>query len=1087
MRISFVLGPAGSGKTFRCLHEIRSELVAAPEGPPLIFLAPKQSTYQLERQLLDHGLLGYSRLQIVSFERFARFIFQQSGSPVPKFLSEQGRTMVLRALLTGVGDQLSIFRGAARRLGFAEEVSRQIREFQNHGLTPAALRKIAAQVKNGHSARDKLIDLALVFDRYNDWLSAQELEDGDALLAAAADLLESDRGKKNEFAGIWFDGFAQLTPQELNLLVGALRFTSRATLAFCVDAAADASSSISANHLVSHTVARCRNHIEQKYGSDVLRVDSLQRDPRTSRFSQCAALQHLERSWQSTNRFEQASEAVRVVQANDPEAEAIFVAREIIRHVRNGGRYREVALLLRDLQNDYSHVLRRVFRRYEIPHFMDHRESVAHHPQAELTRGALRSIAYNFRHDDWFATLKCGLLRAPAEELDELENEALARGWQGSVWRTGFKLPDHLASLERRLNRLRERLVEPFLAFGNSLGLHPRTEELASAIQYLWSTLKVQQQLESWSQEDAPATIHATVWEQMGTWLEDLKLAFRGQQMPLVHWLPIIEAGLKNLTVGVVPPVLDQVLIGTVDRSRNPDLKALYILGLNERIFPAAPKAERLITDDDREVLCETGCIIGDTPASRLATEHFYGYIACTRPRERLILSFARTSLDGAQLNPSRFISHVMRLFPALKVELADLPESTAAILHRSELAPLGLNHRIEEALFPINQEETLDPILAQRIFGPQLHLSVSSLERFAACPFKFFLEQGLKVRERKEFLLDVREQGSYQHDVLAKFHEELKQQGLKWRDLSPEQARSRVARIVDQLIPTFGEGLLTSSEQNRFTAEHYKSTLQDLIAVLVGWFSTNHFDPEVVEFGFGKDSPVPGWTVDLGNGFAVVLHGRVDRVDLYRLSESEALCVVMDYKSGLRKPNRTLLHHGIQQQLPAYLLMMTRVKEVAAHFQVQSISPAGCFLLPLKGRQAAKRNRREALHDSAEFKKQSYTHEGIFDVRHLEHFDSTPPPATSRQFNHRLKKSGDPYSNSFNALATADFHAILHRTEELIRETGQRIYQGDIAIHPFKLGSQTACLQCDYQSVCRFDPWSQKYRVLNDPEKSGA
>src|SRR5690606_1309481 len=105
------------------------------------------------------------------------------------------------------------------------------------------------------------------------------------------------------------------------------------------------------------------------------------------------------------------------------------------------------------------------------------------------------------------------------------------------------------------------------------------------------------------------------------------------QQMSLAHWLPIIDAGLKNLTIGVVPPVLDQVLIGTVDRSRNPDLKALYVLGMNERIFPAAPRAERLITDDDRQALCDTGCIIGDTPASRLATEHFYGYIACTRPR----------------------------------------------------------------------------------------------------------------------------------------------------------------------------------------------------------------------------------------------------------------------------------------------------------------------------------------------------------------------------------------------------------------------------------------------------------------------
>src|SRR6186997_417269 len=143
VQFSFLLGPAGTGKTFRCLHEIRNELLSHPEGPALIFLAPKQSTYQLERQLLEFGeLSGYSRLQVLSFERLARFVFSELREPVPSFLSEQGRTMVLRALLSKCGDQLTIFRNAARHAGFAEELSGQIREFQNHGLSPDSVRKL---------------------------------------------------------------------------------------------------------------------------------------------------------------------------------------------------------------------------------------------------------------------------------------------------------------------------------------------------------------------------------------------------------------------------------------------------------------------------------------------------------------------------------------------------------------------------------------------------------------------------------------------------------------------------------------------------------------------------------------------------------------------------------------------------------------------------------------------------------------------------------------------------------------------------------------------------------------------------------
>src|SRR5438309_9220309 len=99
MQARFLLGPAGSGKTHRCLSEIRAELLKSPEGSPLVLLAPKQATFQLERQLLDHSswsehlaeakggapgipprpvqLHGYTRLQILSFERLAGFVLAE--------------------------------------------------------------------------------------------------------------------------------------------------------------------------------------------------------------------------------------------------------------------------------------------------------------------------------------------------------------------------------------------------------------------------------------------------------------------------------------------------------------------------------------------------------------------------------------------------------------------------------------------------------------------------------------------------------------------------------------------------------------------------------------------------------------------------------------------------------------------------------------------------------------------------------------------------------------------------------------------------------------------------------------------------
>jgi ATP-dependent helicase/nuclease subunit B len=1088
VQFSFLLGPAGTGKTFRCLNEIRNELRSHPEGPPLIFLAPKQSTYQLERQLLEgDGLSGYSRLQVLSFERLARFIFSELRQPVPTFLSEQGRTMVLRALLSQCGHELTIFRKAAHHSGFAEELSGQIREFQNHGLTPAGVRKLASQARPNARLVEKLSDLALLYENYLNWLEAQALEDGDALLTAATDLLVP--GAPLRIGSLWFDGFAQVTPQELQLLTGILRFTRRATLAFCLEEEQRPHSPVSPWFLVSQTYHRCRSAIEQRHGRENIRLEFLPRRPQTSRFANSAALRHLEKHWNAPEPFATAADGIRLVEAADPESEAVFAAREILKFVRAGGRYHETALLLRSFENDYPYLLRRVFRRYGIPFFLDHREGVAHHPVAELTRGALRTIAFHWKHQDWFGTLKCGLTHLTADELDRLENEALARGWTGKEWLEGFQVPRD-KPLEVFLNDLRLRAIAPLTKLERVLGPRPDARALAAGIRGLWEDWTVQTQLESWAREEPGSALHATVWDQMNSWLDDLVLAFSGQPLALAAWLPILEAGLRNLTVGVIPPVLDQVLIGSVDRSRNPDLKVLFVLGLNERVFPLTPARDSLLAEEDRSALLDLGCTLSEIPNQRAAAEQFYGYIACTRPRERLILTAARTAMDGTQLNGSRFLTQLKRLFPKLEFESVRAPEIPDEIVSRSEFGALGIPLPGESERPPLaapNQHESLDAELALRLYGPELEIAVSSLERFAACPFQFFVRHGLGVAERDEFHLDIREQGSFQHEVLAQFHQEVAAEGLKWRDLTAAGARERIGRIADRLTKSFKNGLLTASEQNLYTADTYKKSLQDFIAVVIDWFQTNRFDPERAEFAFGQDSPLPGWRLGLANGRSLVLHGRLDRIDLYRASETEAACIIIDYKSGLHKPDRTLLHHGVQQQLPAYLLAMTRVPEIAAHFGFEKLSAAGGFLLPLTARYERAPTRRDVLGDSGDGRRSGYQHGGIFNVAHLEHLDSSAPAAKSGQFDFRLKKDGSPTANSFSALPADRFRSVLQRSEELMRAFGERIYSGDISIHPFKKGAETACRKCHFQSICRFDVWTQKFHVLRAPENAAS
>ena len=1162
VQVCFLLGPAGSGKTFRCLAEIRQALHKSPEGPPLVLLAPKQATFQLERQLLANGApQGYTRLDIFSFERLARFVLDARGVPMPSgLLAEEGRVMVLRALLLRHESELKLFRQSARRPGFAQQLSQLLGELQQHQFTPAKLRSLFRRTGLRHELQDKLHDLALLLDTYTHWLIEHELQDTNCLLDVATETLRSafdSRPSPLDFQSLWLDGFAEMTPQELDLLAAVVPFCGRATLAFCLENEPEAETSwLSIWSPVGKTFQQCRQRIANLPDCKI-ETELLKRDRKQNRFTDTPVLQRLEARWQSgagvppaKTRADEtpALHSIRIAVCSNPDAEAARAAREIRRFVRGSGRFRDAAVLVRNLDG-YHKPLTRVFRRYGIPFFLDRRESVAHHPLAELTRSALRTVTFDWPHDDWFAALKAGFSFADEAEtplracgVDRLENEALARGWHGAKWREPLQIVEN-PELSKSLERLREIILPPFQNFAVQLARwknKPNGGQLTNALRELWNELGVEKTLEQWNLagsesstlDPRSSSIHLTVWEQMNTWLDNVALAFSDEALPLREWLPILEAGLANLTVGVIPPALDQVLIGAIDRARNPDLKLALVLGVNESIFPAAPAAPTILTDADRDELSQRAGAPGPDLRERLARERYLGYIACTRASEKLIVTFSRHDADGKTLNPSPFIGHLRRIFPGLEIEESSGEIKLADAEHVSEIAPMlveiqakGENRsktplpvplcadhplpaqrgegrgegRVENwdellklpivaslaeslrALREPDSTESLSPALAEKLFGPTLHSSVSRLEEFAACPFRFFVHSGLRAEERKVFELDAREQGSFQHEVLKMFHEQLSAENKCWRDITPPDARERVGKIAAVLALNYRDGLLHTGEQSRFTARVLAESLQDFVETLVTWMRGQYeFDPAVaeLEFGFGAGG-APAWEIDLGEGHKLTLRGRIDRIDLCRETGDRALCVVMDYKSGRKKLDKVLVGHGVQLQLLAYLAAVRHWPDPHALFGVQQLIPTGVFYVNLRGQYESGGTRDEALADADDARKRAYRHTGRFDATALPKLDSAK---AADQFNYRLNKDGSLRSNSVEALPRAEFEKLLDRVETQLREMGRAIFSGAAQVDPYRKGHETPCDFCDYRAACRIDPWTHRYRVLRPP-----
>lgn len=1147
METRFILGAAGTGKTHRCLSEIRSALQESAEGRPLLFLAPKQATFQLERQLLSQPgtLAGYTRLQILSFDRLAQFVLTQMAPKKPALLNDQGRVMVLRAILGENQNQLQVFRSTARLPGFAQQLSKLLSEFQQSQITPGQISHLSQRRGLRPDLSAKLQDVSLVYAAYLSWLADRHLQDEHRLIDLAADQLrafaQSPPAPQNSqlpgrIAGVWLDGFAEMTAQELNLLSALLPLAEQATLAFCLDQMPSSDLHwLSSWSVIARTFRRCHQQLSSLPGV-VVQIEVLPRLPGQGRFAHNPFLYHLERHWAEpiapshsgqdlaaantssiTNPVFTAPlpDSLRIIACPTQEAEAVFAARQILQHVKAGSRFRDIAVLVRSL-DPYHSVLSRIFQQYQIPFFLDRRESVAHHPLAELTRFALRTIAFGWKQDDWFATLKTGLMPVADPEIDFLENEARARGWEGAIWLSPF--PEDIAP---SLESTRARVVRPLLALSARLarpsdnpvettgsdGPSPRFEptgpQLSSALRELWTLLDVPSQLAAWSLQshlsNLPEGLHSTVWDEMNVWLDNLALAFASVHLPLPEWFPILETGLSSLTVGIIPPALDQVLIGAVDRSRNPDLQLVIVLGLNETVFPAPIPPPPILSDTDRLELESNSVALGPTRKQRLGHERFLAYIACTRSAEKLILTHALANNTGNPLNPSPFISHLQHRFPSLQTEHFQYPPHWRQSEHLSELLPALLANETLPAPDPELQALTdlpsispvvdrwrhlqsalkvsrLPPVIAQQLYGKELSSSISALEHFAACPFRFFIHAGLRAKERKKFEVDPRAKGSFQHAVLQQFHASVQSEGKRWRDLSSREASDRIAQIGHQLLATFQDGLFASSESSQFQGVLLIESLQSLIATLIGWMPQYQFDPTVVELGFGfPNSFLPAWRIPLAAGQALLLRGWIDRVDLCRPNPNspETLAVVLDYKSSGRKLDPIKLNHGLDLQLLCYLAALKATSTQTDW--AGSLIPVGVFYVNLRGDWGRASSRNELGNPA----RNPYQHAGRFNFEYLKFLDNRSH-TQGTQFKYKINQDGQPALRGNDALNPAHFDQLLVHIEQVLQQFGNRIYAGEISISPFRKKTETACQTCDFKPVCRFDDWLQPYRVLN-------
>ncbi len=1125
MAVQFILGRSGTGKTSYCIKAIVNALTE-PGEQQLILLVPEQATYQAERAILgDERIAGYNRLNVLSFDRL-QFLLSGKNTARPA-ISRIGRQMIVHRILRDNKSKLKIFDSSASRPGLAQQMAQTIAELHRYAKTPDDISQLLGELaknERNNLAVLKFNDIGLILEEYLKFIETDYLDTDIQLIRACKAVSSSTlaRGAK-----LWVDGFAGFTGAELEVLTELLKVVADAQIAFCLDPSeidlvnplAEEIDTVDLFYPTQRTYAELIGRVK-KYKLKLTRPIIL--EP-ALRFSASDRLAHIERDIFKIepSRLDSADN-IRIISAPNERAEVGFVARQILELVKEKNyRYRDIAVIASDIDS-YQHYVRAYFNDYGIPFFIDKRRPLNQHPVVQLICSALQAVTSGFSHSDIFACLKTDLVTIPRYDIDLLENYCLAFGITGGDWQDNkpwnFAGRDNEGFDRQRINQIRLKAIGPLLKLRD--GLCPAdnqtkmltSEEFTRSIFSFLDELKVTETIASWIEQadrniESVADEHQQFYNKLVDIFDELVEVFAGGTMPAEDFFAIINSAFSQLTLAFIPPTLDQVLIGSIERSRHPDLKAVFLIGATQRLFPAPLVSDSILSDDDRSSAESAGFQLAPALSQTLAERQYLAYIAFTRPSEFLCITYPSIDDKGGQVPRSQFIDNLESLFENLNAEsIANEKIDIERIHTKTELADLlcsrlgrdtfslktGDNENLGELLDDICSDEKfaelgsnvlsainydncarLDNGVVAKLFGTQIQSSATRLSTFAACPFQYFARYTLRLEQRKEFKFEPLDLGAFYHNVLDVLLKTLNEQKKDFATIENEELLKILKEQTEQVIQTdsFISNFRRRSPHNAYIISSAVDVLEDCVLAVGQMVRAGIFRPTLSEVSFGRAQDaletLGKYQLALPDNRTVSLNGKIDRLDIADV-DGENIALVFDYKRKAQPFSWSKFYYSLDIQLPIYMLAVRK----AAGSKINNV--AGAFYMPVEV--SPEKTTLDEIPNTAE--KFAYKAKGIFDGELFHQLDNSD---SNRFYNFFVTKKGDQYGrkNTSGALEPADFEKVLKFAEKKIIESAGQILSGSIDVRPYRLGGKSPCSYCKYSSVCRFDWQINDYNPL--------
>ena len=1089
MPLKFVFGPSGSGKSSYLYQHVIQESMKYPERNYIV-LVPEQFTMQTQKDLvMMHERKGIMNIDVLSFARLAYRVFEETGGGGLPVLDDEGKNLILRKIAGDYESELKMLGGHMKKQGYISEVKSVISEFTQYDIGEDEIERVMESAGESSRLYYKLADIRLLYRGFTDYLREKYITKEELLDVLSCEVEKSERLKNST---VVLDGFTGFTPVQDRLLGELMRHCREVIVTVTMDRRGNP-------YVYEHPYQLFA--LSKQMVTSLLQIAKQNKIPVEEpvelydhvpwRFKGQEALAFLEKHLfrYGAGAYEKEQEQVKLHLAKNPREEAYAVAEQVRRMMREDGyRLRDIGVVVSDM-DVYADHLKQAFIKYDIPFFMDHKRSILLNSFVEYIRSVLHMAEQSFSYESVFRFLRTNLAGFTYEEIDELENYVIGLGIKGyKHWQEKWtrKLKGMAQENLDKMNHYRRQLVEK--VDGLIYVLRQRRKTVADITRAIYEfmvqenlqvRLAEQEELFKAKGELALAREYAQIYRIVIELFDKFVELLGDEQVSLSEYCKLLDAGLEEARVGVIPPEVDQVVIGDMQRTRLKDIKALLFAGANDVYLPGALLRTGLLSELDREKFAREKLTLSAGGKEKAYVQKFYLYLNLTKPSEKLDIYYSKVSADGKSVRPSYLIQELQKLFPKLKVrdeerylkeqELTEnigfdrMIREFVQKRHETDGAWCELynwykknpkwQEKVERFLEAGYYRKPLDALTeeaAKRLYGEEFETSITRMERFAVCAFSHFLTYGLGLREREEYDFQAADLGNVCHRALERFSYKVEREAGDWLKLTEEKRKQYVEESVEEAIADYGNSILYSSSRNAYLIVRMKRMLEKTVWALTKQLAAGDFKPAAYELRFAN--------------------GKIDRVDT--CEDGDCVYVkVIDYKTGSKSFDVTALYHGLQLQLMVYMdaaLQMEQKKHPE-----KEILPAGVFYYriqdPLIDRPKEGEEQESILKELKPDGMISLEKEVLEHLDHCMVGESSVIPV-------KYNKNGS-LSKSSKAASAQDFYLMMKYAVNKVEEIRQKILSGDVKVNPYRRGTETSCDYCSYRQICGFDTKMEGYR----------